>query len=50
MLNVKKLREMIGQHDRGPASIRVILGREEKPHEMGTKNGNVKIRRKIRRP
>jgi len=28
----------------------VLFDTEENPHEMGSKKGNVKIRRKIRRP
>jgi hypothetical protein len=32
------------------ASIRVLLGPKKNPHEMGSKKGNVKIWRKVRRP
>jgi hypothetical protein len=47
---MKTLRQLTDKRGGVDASFRVFLQPMKNPHEMGVRKGNVKIRRKSRRP
>lgn len=50
MLNVKRFEKMIENPIEDSRASGGFCGLKKDPHEMGSKKGNVKIRRKIGRP